>query len=362
MSVTSVLHVVPNLRAGGMEMALSRIVAGLSEAQGFRHTILVLKGEAIIRDKFASSVDIHCLHAGAYDVGLLLQLRKLILDVRPAVIHARNLGAWPEIAVVRLLVWPLIPLIFSFHGLAEAKPLPWRWRQMSRLLSRITSVVFTVSAGSKKFLTDGVGLSAKRVRVIPNGVDTERFYPVAKRTNRQIPVIATLGSLSPVKNQALLIKACHKLLQKGLNFRLVIAGEGPLRPTLENLIETLDMKDVISLPGHVENTVEFLQQLDIFVLPSDSEAHPNALSEAMSCGISCIGSRVGGIPEIMIDGTSGLLFEAGDEDGLAEKIESLLTNPQLREEYGAAARTRSCEEYSMNLMLERYRKLYLELY
>ena len=341
-------------------MALSRIVNGLL-AQGIKHTIVVLKGEALIRDQFDPAVDIHCFHARADDLGVALRFRRLIRDIRPSVIHARNLGAWPEVALGRLGVWPPVPLVFSFHGVAEAKPLPWRWRMLCRLLARLTSHVFTVSHGAKQFLTAHVGLPPARIEVIPNGVDTARFFPQPKPAERPVCTIGTLGSLAPVKNQAMLVRACHRLAQEGIDLRLEIAGEGPERAALESLVQSLGMADKVRLPGHIADTPAFLHTLDVFALPSDSEAHPNALSEAMACGLPCIGSRVGGIPEILAQGRAGLIVERGDEAGLAAGLKTLLGDPALRQRLGAAAWDYTCEHYSMTGMLARYRQLYLRL-
>ena len=83
-------------------------------------------------------------------------------------------------------------------------------------------------------------------------------------------------------------------MQQGIKLRLTIAGEGRKRPELEKLVHSLGMKKHVTLPGHIDDTPAFLNSLDLFVLSSDSEAHPNALSEAMACGLPCIASRVGG--------------------------------------------------------------------
>ena len=127
-----VLHVVPTLGPGGMELALARVINGLIP-QGVSHSIIALKGDALIKDRIHPSVRIHCLHAGARDLLVPLRLRRIIKQESPTVIHARNLGAWPEIAVARMLTWPAVPLVFSFHGVAEARPVPPRWRILSRV-------------------------------------------------------------------------------------------------------------------------------------------------------------------------------------------------------------------------------------
>lgn len=354
-----VLHVVPTLRAGGMELALARVINGLIP-HGITHSIAVLKGAAIIRDRIDPSVRIHCIDAQPRDLLVPLRLRQLIAEESPTVIHARNLGAWPEMALARLTRWPLTPMIFSFHGVAEACPVSWRWRLMSRALARATTNVFTVSEGSKQFLVDHIGLPAALIGVIPNGVDTLRFSPRADALASTQIVVGTMGSLASVKNQALLVRACHRLLEKGLSLRLEIAGEGPERPALERLIASLGISDKVCLPGHVADTPAFLRGLDIFVLPSDSEAHPNALSEAAACGLPCIASRVGGVPEIVDQGRAALLFDRGDENALVDLLEKLLLDKDRRLSLGHAAREFTAQRYSMDTMLERYKRLYSE--
>lgn len=352
-----VLHVVPTLRAGGMELALARVINGLIP-QGITHSIVVLKGDALIRDHIDPLVRIQCVNAGARDPTVPARLRRLILQESPTVIHARNLAAWPEVALARLAVWPLVPLVFSFHGVAEARDVPWRWRLMSRVLARLTTRIFTVSEGSKRFLVDHIGLSAARISVVPNGVDTARFHPSEHSAVNSELVIGTVGSLAAVKNQALLIRACHKLMKRGVRLRLDIAGEGPERPALEKLIESLSMTGNIRLPGHLSDTPAFLNSLDIFVLPSDSEAHPNALSEAAACGLPCIASRVGGVPEIVDQGRVALLFDRGDEDALVDLLWQLATDQDRRRTLGESGRDFTVRNYSMATMLERYGNLY----
>ncbi|MBK6603370.1 MAG: glycosyltransferase [Betaproteobacteria bacterium] len=147
-------------------------------------------------------------------------------------------------------------------------------------------------------MVEHVGLREQDVAVIPNGVDTRRFAPTQRAHTTNELLVGTVGSLTPVKNQALLIRACARVIQQGLALRLDIVGEGRERPALEGLVRSLGMTGRVRLLGHIDDIPAFLNGLDLFVLPSDSEAHPNALSEAMACGLACIASRVGGVAEI----------------------------------------------------------------
>lgn len=339
---------------------MSRVINGLLPL-GITHTIVVLKGDAIIRDCIDPKVSIHCLHAGAKDIDVPWRLHRLLQSEKPALIHARNLGAWPEIAVARLLTRPAVPLVFSFHGLAEARPVSRKWRLLSRCLARWTSRVFSVSEASKQFLVDHIGLRAAAIDVIPNGVDTQRFYPRQPRLTHEVLRIGTVGSLLPVKNQALLLRACGALLAQGTRLRLEIAGEGPLRAELQAHCLRLGIADNVVFLGEVADVPGFLNSLDVFVLPSDSEAHPNALSEAMACGLACVATAVGGVPEIVDQGRAARLVPRGDQEALARVLGDLLADPDTRQRLGLAARQFASHHHSMDTMLQRYRALYTEL-
>ena len=353
----SVMHVVPMLTPGGMELAMCRVVNALAE-EGMRHSVVCLKGEPEIAGRFHPSVTVYCMHAGINEIRLPWRLGRLLLRLRPDVIHARNWSAWPDIAVARTLVATHLPLIYSFHGLDTAGPMPFRRRLASRVLATFTTRIFTVTQASRRMLVDDVGLPASRIEVIPNGVDTDRFRPRAGSRNRDSFVVGTVGSLTPVKNHSALVQACGSLAANGTDLELRIAGEGPERSSLLDLAESLKFTDRLHLHGHVEDVPAFLAGLDIFVLPSDSEAHPNALLEAMACGLPCVATRVGGVPEVLEWGQAGLLVEPGDPSDLAQAINRLAQDRAHRERLGRHARERVVEHYSMSAMLDAYRKLY----
>lgn len=354
-----VLHVVPGLGPGGMELILGRVITGLA-GRGLRHSIACLKGEAEIADRLPPETDIHCLHARPNELGLPWRLRRLIRDVRPTVIHARNWGAWPDVAVARLMAWPPVPLIFSFHGLGVAGRMPLRRRLAFRILPRITTYLFTLSEESRRTLIDQYGWP-RRCAVIPNGVDTDAFRPAPARPAGGRLVVGTVGNLRPVKNHALLVRACADLVAQGLDLEVRIAGEGDERPRLTALAESSGMADRLRLVGRRDDVPGFLRGLDIFALTSDSEQHPNALTEAMACGLPCVATRVGGVPELLDGGRCGRIVEPGDRRGLAAALHDVALAPDRGRALGEAARVRACEHYSLERMIDRYEALYTRL-
>lgn len=352
-----VYHIVPGLGLGGMELAMARVVRGLA-ARGVRHTIACLKGEPLIEDEFRGSADIHYLHARPNELALPWRLRRLIHQVAPTVIHARNWGAWPDTAAARVLTG--VPLVFSFHGLGDLSGMPRRRRIAFRLLPRMTTYLFTLSEASRRMLIAEYGWPAG-CGVIPNGVDTDHFRPAPPHPGRSRLAIGTVGNLRPIKNHGLLVRACADLGRAGTDWELRIAGDGPEREALTRLAAELGVAERVRLVGFVEDVPGFLQDLDIFALTSDSEQHPNGLTEAMACGLPCVATRVGGVPELLDGGQCGRIVEPRDQAGVAEAIRELAQSPPLRQHLGEAAWRRAAERYSMTTMLDAYEALYRRL-
>lgn len=355
-----VLHVVPGLLPGGMELAMAKVISGISDS-GMRHSIAYMKGEPEIADRLPGETELHCLNAQPNELRLPARLSRLIDKVQPTVIHARNWGAWPDTAIARLLSRRKTPLVLSFHGLGRAGYMPLRRRWASWALARMSTRLVTVSGESKELMSAKWGWPAGRVEVIPNGVDTARFTPAPRRSTRQRMVVGTVGNLRPVKNHALLIRACGELVQSGIDLELRIAGEGEERDRLVNLGQSLGMGERLKLAGQIEDVPAFLQDLDVFALSSDSEQHPNALNEALACGLACVATKVGCVAELLDRGRCGRIVPPGDVREMAASIGELLSNCEARYRIAAAARIQACERYSLNNMLGAYRSLYEDL-
>ena len=356
-----VLHILPeDLGIGGMELALSRLIPRLT-ARGITHSIVCIKGPLLIPEQFSAARSLHSMDARPHDLTLPWRLRRIIRHERPDVIHARNWGSWPEPMLARLLSGPALPFVFSFHGLTVTERMPRRRRIACRVLAAMTTEVFSVSEPSRRLLVEDVGLPARLVKIIPNGVDTDQFRPVPTRRRRKRTVLGTAGGLKPVKNHALLIRALADLTAAGHDCEVRIAGEGSRKEDLERLIAQLDLAGRASLVGHCGDMPAFLADLDVFVLPSDSEGHPNVLLEAMASGLPCVATSVGGVPDVLDDGQAGVLVTPGDVSEMVEAIEDLIDQPERRRELGSAGRDRACRLYSMDRMTDAYAQMYTRL-
>lgn len=354
-----VLHVVPGLGPGGMELAMARVISGLDDG-GFQHSIACLKGGAEIAAHLPVETEIHYFNAKPNELQLPFRLAKLVRKIRPDVIHARNWGAWPDMVLGRLLAtYPPVPLIYSFHGLGKAGYMPWRRRTASKIMVHCTTQLFTVSNQSREMMVAHWGWSGERTEVIPNGVDTNKFFPAHRPRGAARLVIGSVGNLRTVKNHALILKAVTKLVQEGLDLEIRIAGEGDQREFLVALAESLGMADRVYLPGLISDVPGFLNDLDIFVLSSDSEQHPNALNEAMACGVAAIATRVGCVADLLDGGRCGRIIEPGDEAGLVNATRDLAMKKALRQDFAVKGLQQVRNAYSLEVMLARYQELYL---
>jgi glycosyltransferase involved in cell wall biosynthesis len=340
-----------------MELAMARVIGGLN-GDDFRHTIACLKGEPEIEDLFPSDVEIVCFYAKPNEIRLPFRLAKLIRKICPDVIHSRNWGAWPDVCVARLLAARLrIPFIYSFHGLGKAGYMPWRRRMASKIMVHFTTKLYTVSRQSLDLMINRWGWPKDRSAVIPNGVDTSIFFPDPQPRGKKL-VVGSVGNLRTVKNHALLLKACAQLVQEGLDLEIRIAGEGDQRHPLEQLANSLGLSGRLNLPGKITNIPSFLNGLDIFVLSSDSEQHPNALNEAMACGIASVATRVGCVEDLLDGGRCGKIIEPGNVNELASAIREFSLSEPLRQKASELGLLQVCDIYNLSTMINRYRDMY----
>jgi glycosyltransferase involved in cell wall biosynthesis len=209
------------------------------------------------------------------------------------------------------------------------------------------------------------GISHDRLYLCYNGVDASIFHP--GRITRPKPlvdadlVVGVAAGLRPEKGLDLLIRAFAAIAPADRNIKLLVLGDGPLRDDLERLTVDLGVRNhVIFQPG-APNVEEWLRAMDIFVLPSHSESFSNALLEAMACGCCVIGSRIGGTPELISEGETGLLFEPGDLDELARKLRLAMDDESVRTRLAGAAVSYTHKTLSLERFVQRLEALYIDL-
>jgi len=211
--------------------------------------------------------------------------------------------------------------------------------------------------------------SESKVVKIPNGVDTgifapaqeERYYELRRKLGFEGgKVFLYSGRLAEGKGIEFLIKAMTEVDAVD-NILLVLLGNGVVEDNLRMMAYELTLGNFLRFEGTVSNVADYLNAADIFVFPSLSEGMPNALLEAMACGLPVIASKIGGVVDVVEDGKSGILFEPGDVSGLASAMVRLLNDNELRFKLGAEARKRIVDSFSIDKIADEYINLYKEV-
>jgi len=174
--------------------------------------------------------------------------------------------------------------------------------------------------------------------------------------------VGTVGRLDPIKNQRGLLLAFRTILERHPDWRgrvhLIIAGDGPLRGELAALVRELSLEDSAWLAGARADVPELMRAMDVFVLPSINEGISNTILEAMATGRPVVAGRVGGNPELVVDGLTGALYDSDDPSGLEAALETYVQQAELRRSHGEAARQRVVEQFSLEAMVARYGEFY----
>ena len=224
-------------------------------------------------------------------------------------------------------------------------------RQAYRFAHR---VVANSSAAAQQLVTEGV--RPARIRVIPNGVHLDRAVPRPSRPHVQ--TIVTVANLRQEKAHEVLIDAAAMLTRRRPNLRFLIVGDGPRRAALETLVDERGLRGNVEFTGHRDDVPAVLAEADLFVLPSRSEAFPNAAIEAMAAGLPVIASAVGGLLDLIESHRTGVLVPPDNPTALAGAIDGLISTPERAARIGADARATVTARYSFDRMVAAFDALY----
>jgi glycosyltransferase involved in cell wall biosynthesis len=245
---------------------------------------------------------------------------------------------------------------------------------VDRLLYRLSDRILVASKASKQVVMQLEGIPGHGITPVYNGVDTAEFALTTSegrleaRMEIGLPptglLVGTLGRLSPDKGgQDDLLRAVKGLVSGGCDVRLLVVGDGPLRPRLEQLTAELGIGERVLFAGQRSGpeVPRLLGAMDIFVLPSHKEALPIALLEAMATGLPVVATRVGGVPEIVEDGENGILVPPAAPEAIEGALRTLARDTAMAERLGRAARAHIEAEFTLDRMTRRVEGIYEEL-
>jgi glycosyltransferase involved in cell wall biosynthesis len=241
---------------------------------------------------------------------------------------------------------------------------PWMFRPFLQLTDHLVDGVVVNCEAMRRHLVTDERVPAGLVHVCYNGIDTDKFQPMDR--SRRVPalrgaslVVGIVCALRPEKGLFTLLRAFERVRDFRPGLRLAIVGSGPMRAALEQCSSELGIAGQCVFEPTTGHVADWLRSIDIFVLPSTSEALSNSLMEAMACECAPVASRVGGNPELIHDGQTGLLFDPDNPEQLAQCLRLLIENEDLRKETAARAARSISERFSLRAAADRMAEIYL---
>jgi sugar transferase (PEP-CTERM/EpsH1 system associated) len=361
-----ILYLITELGVGGAQTALLRLLTGLDRDRFPPIVACLYNGDGTVARQ------IRALDIPVTDLGMtakwrwdgLWRLYCLLRRERPTILHTWMFHAnVPGRVLGRLAGVPII--ISSERTMGQER----RWRYwLNRTTDPLTDRVVCVSESVAAFAAQTIGICPAKLVVIPNGIPLGDFQPGGRakvRADLGIPpaalVVGTVGRLQSVKGTTYLLEAFACLAPDHPGAILLLVGDGPQRVQLEGMAQRLGVSERVRFLGSRSDVSRLLQAMDVFVLASIWEGMPNAALEAMAVGLPVVATAVGGTPEVVVDGETGLLVPARDPDALARAVAHLLHDPELWRRMGQAGRRRVEQHFSEAQMVRQTERLYDEL-
>jgi len=356
-----IVHIVHRFDFGGLENGLVNLVNLMPSTVG-RHVIIALTDVTEIQQRIDRD-DVWVFALGkkrGKDIGFYVRLFRLLRTLKPDIVHTRNFGtldcqfvAW--LAGVR-------HRIHGEHGWDSYDPegrLP-KFRVVRRLLEPLIETFVALSAELESWLIQDVGIPARKVRRICNGVDTKRFVARTRPSrDHDASVVGSVTRFSEIKDPLNTIGAfieVHRAHPGAV--RLLMIGDGSLKAAAVSVLRSAGVEASACLPGSVVDVVPYLEEMDLFVLGSLREGISNTVLEAMAAGLPVIATRVGGNIELVDDGVTGYLVPPQSPSAIAAAIARYLADSDLARRHGVAGRKRIEDHFSINAMIALYSELY----
>ena len=367
-----IVHIVHRFDTGGMENGMVNLFNSLSP-QRFRHTVVALTDYSDFRQRItAQPVEFHALHRPPGNhLGWTVQLWKLLRQLRPDLVHTRNLAALEAQFVAAAA--GIRATVHGEHGrdMFDLHGQNWKYNLLRRAARPFVSNYIAVSRDLETWLRLTIGVPPRKLHQIYNGVDSTTFHPRAGARPDVLPsgfadassvIFGSVGRMAEVKDYPTLVRAFIQLVQQhpesAARARLVIVGEGRARQACQDQLHAAGLAHRAWLPGERHDIAAIMQALDVFVLPSKNEGISNTILEALASGLPVIATAVGGNVELVDAAANGILVQPGDAADLAQALLGYLEQPARIAEQGRQARRMAEQRYSIQAMAEAYAAVY----
>jgi len=368
-----VCHVAMGDLWAGAEVQLLALMKYLVRLPGFEWSVILLNEGKLADELRKLPVMLTVVSEKHHSpIAIAYHLARIFQRVRPDIVHTHKykdsiLGS----IVARCVRVPHVVRVV--HGMPE----PFRGLKNLKMTlytladrfvtNQLIDRVIAVSCDIQKVLKHTYG--ANRVVCIHNGIDLEAVHVTNQRQEKRkewhidvgAVVIGTVGRLVPVKGHAILVEALRILHSSNHHVTLLLVGDGPLRGQLEAEVKRLGLDKSVIFAGHQDQSYDFISMMDIFVLPSLHEGIPMVLLEALALKRPVIASRVGGIPEVVSHGLSGILVRPANAGELAAGLVEMIQDREKTMAFGAAGRNQVEHEFNASMMANRTAAMYRSL-
>jgi glycosyltransferase involved in cell wall biosynthesis len=355
---------------GGAEKYLELLISGLDRRR-YEPLLVTRKGAELgaftSRLRKAGTATEETTLNGPYDMRGYADFYRVVRRTSPGLLHVNLAGTYDAQAG---LVAPVARLagcgsVVTTEHLGMVESL-WKRHAAKKLSSLFVSRVVSITRSNVSYLTGAHGLDRRKITVINNGVDLDALDSAAApglRSELGVDdsafVFMAVGSLVERKGHRFLLKAFAKLRESGdAKCALVIVGRGQEEPALRGLAAELALGESVFFLGQRQDAAALMREADCLVVPSLVEGMPFVIMEAMAASKSVIASRIYGIPEIVLEGKTGLLVEPGDVESLLGAMRALYLNRDLAAGMGRQGRHRVSEEFSLERMARETQDLY----
>jgi sugar transferase (PEP-CTERM/EpsH1 system associated) len=367
-----VAHVVYRFDTGGLENGVVNLINHLPVG-AYRHVVIALTEVTDFARRIRRD-DVRCIALDkrpGHTWRLYPKLLRLLRELRPAIVHTRNLAALEVQPAAWLAGVPV--RIHGEHGrdVGDYDGSNRTYQRVRRLYRPFVHHYLALSCDLQRYLVDKVHVPPARITQVYNGVDTRRFQPAAGgpapidgcpfAPDRHW-VVGTVGRMQTVKDQPTLARAFVRALELRPalreRLRLALVGSGPLGAECEAVLSQAGLRGLAWLPGERADVPEIMRGLHAFALPSLAEGVSNTILEAMASALPVVATDVGGNAELVEPGATGLLVPPSDVDALALGLVELAEDPIRAAAMGRAGRAQAEARFSLEAMVATYQRVY----
>lgn len=364
MSKLRILHITFDMAIGGTEQVIRQLVLNLPAE--IECQILCIDGRVgdigLALQQQGTKVHVLPRKAGL-DWQLIRNIRKLVREEGIDIVHCHQYTPW---VYGWFAHWcTAAKVVFTEHGRFYPDRYRWKAWPLNLIMSVSTSALITISKATKVALTKYECIPSFLVNVIYNGVQPALVnYPLLDGLRQELGikedflVLGTVARLDPIKNQVMMLQALSEVLNVKTNIILLIVGDGPSRIELEKKAAELNIAKQIRFVGFKTNVADYLALIDIYLLSSHTEGTSMTLLEAMSLGLPCVVTDVGGNPEIVINDETGLLSPDDDISAFSNNIIQLLEDENNMKRMSESAKARYLDLFSIQKMITSYLSIF----